>query len=218
MRRKLQDVFETKVWPSSAKGTRSGPGSTLKATERVRAALPDVLKRYKVKTFFDAPCGDFYWMREVDLGKRTYIGGDISSEIIADVTEQYASDKVSFVHIDITSDPLPKADMMMCRDCLFHLKDRFKWGFLRNFAEGPIPYLMMTMHHFDQNNHLSDTGNFQPFSPMAAPFNFPAPIEMVHETVDELPDDVANAPDARQIKSLGIWKRKDVKAVVEAQG
>jgi len=215
MRKKLQDVFEEKVWRASASGMRSGPGSTLEATARVRDAFPEILKRYNVKTLLDAPCGDFHWMKEIELGDVTYIGGDISAQIIDDIKGKYTSDKVSFQHLDITSDPLPDADLMLCRECLFHLKHRFKWAFFRNFAASNIEYLMMTMHHFPENPHLSATGNFQPFSPKAPPFNFPEPLEMLHETVDELPTDLSEVEEPLFIKSLGIWRRDDVIKVLE---
>ncbi len=216
MRKMLQRVFEEKVWRGSAQGRRSGPGSTMEATERLRAALPDLLKRYEVQTFLDAPCGDWHWMSTVDLGDVTYIGGDIAASVIDANIEEFGRNGVSFHHLDITSDPLPMADMMMCRDCLFHLKHKFRWLFLENFVASEIPYLMMTMHHLDQNRPLTTNGNFAAFSPMAEPFNLPAPIEMIHETMDALPKDMSRDEKPLRYRSLGIWRREDVEKAVRA--
>jgi hypothetical protein len=215
MRKMLQRVFEEKVWRGSAEGRRSGPGSTMEATERVRAALPSVLKRYNVKTFLDAPCGDWHWMSTVDIGDTIYIGGDISRAVVEQNTEEFSRDGVSFHHLDITSDPLPAADLMMCRDCLFHLKHKFRWLFFENFASSSIPYLMMTMHHLDRNRPLTTNGNFAAFSPLAEPFNFPAPAEMIHETMDELPYDMSSEESPLMYRSLGIWRREDVIVAVQ---
>ena len=69
---------------------------------------------------FDAPCGDFNWMKLV-LNKCdiNYIGGDIVENLINDLNKQFSSSKRLFINIDITQDKLPDADLMMVRDCLF---------------------------------------------------------------------------------------------------
>lgn len=217
MRRVLRDVFETKRWRGSDKGYRSGPGSSLEATRRVREQLPGLLRDFEVETFLDAPCGDWRWMQEMDLDGIEYIGADISLELIEDVRARFAGPGVRFEHIDITSDPLPKADMMMCRDCLFHLKNRFRWGFFRNFADSEIPYLLMTMHHLQGNRPLGAVGNFAAFSPKAEPFHFPEPLAMIHEGFDTLPTDWSRIEKPWHYKSLGLWSRDQVIGVVERQ-
>ena len=42
-----------------------------------------LLSRRRVRSILDAPCGDFYWMKEVALCDIDYIGADIVEEIIA---------------------------------------------------------------------------------------------------------------------------------------
>ena len=63
----LADVFESIMalnrW--SGEESRSGPGSTLIYTYNLRRQLIEFLAQFPVKTIFDAPCGDFHWMREV---------------------------------------------------------------------------------------------------------------------------------------------------------
>ncbi|MCX8509667.1 MAG: hypothetical protein ORN49_12460, partial [Rhodobacteraceae bacterium] len=81
MRDNLRSVFEKKSWAGINDAPRSGPGSDMAATARLRAALPGVFQRYGVKTFFDAPCGDWFWMQHVDLSALSYIGADISGEL-----------------------------------------------------------------------------------------------------------------------------------------
>lgn len=214
MRRRLRDVFETKVWRGSEDGYRSGPGSSLEATERLRAALPGFLEDYGVETFLDAPCGDWRWMQEVDLEHVDYIGADISLELIEGNRRRHARAGVRFEHLDITSDPLPKADMMMCRDCLFHLKNRFRWTFFQNFAASEIPYLLMTMHHMDANRPLGEVGRYAAFSPMAPPFHFPEPLAMIHEGFDALPRDWSSVEKPWHYKSMGLWTRAQVGEVL----
>src|SRR3712207_7875432 len=47
----------------------SGRGSELGATESLRSYLPQLFERLNIKTFLDAPCGDWNWMRQVDLSR-----------------------------------------------------------------------------------------------------------------------------------------------------
>jgi hypothetical protein len=60
----------------------SGAGSDLEATKVVAAALPAVLESLGVRTILDIPCGDFLWMRHVDLSAVTYIGADVIESLI----------------------------------------------------------------------------------------------------------------------------------------
>lgn len=216
MRENLQKTFEDSNWGVDGKIPRSGSGSTLEYTERLRLALPGVFRRYKVKTFLDAPCGDWHWMSEVDLTGLKYIGGDISASLIEENSARYSGKNISFRHLDITDDSLPKADMMMVRDCLFHLKFWLRWAFFENFSKSKIPYLMMTMHHQEVNNALGVNGKFKRFNPRAAPFFFEEPLEMIHETVDSLPEDLTGYPDLWAVRSMGIWSRDQIIRGVEA--
>lgn len=45
----------------------SGTGSDLIQTKVISKEIPLLLKKYNVKTFMDAPCGDLYWMKHVEL-------------------------------------------------------------------------------------------------------------------------------------------------------
>ncbi|WP_170562747.1 hypothetical protein [Ruegeria atlantica] len=211
MRDSVRSVFESKSWAGRRNGPRSGPGSTLAATAALRTALPRIFVDYKIGTFLDAPCGDWTWMQDVDLNGIQYIGGDISTEVLTEVKDQHAAPGREFIHLDITSDALPKADLMMCRDCLFHLKWWLRWAFFENFVESEIPYLMTTMDYVPRNPRLQRNGDFKKFNPCAAPFNFPDPIETVSETGEiNLNPDFLETPEGRKQRSLGIWSRDQV--------
>lgn len=211
MRDTLQDAFETKRWDSRDGYPRSGAGSTLDATRKLRQALPRLFDTYNVKTFLDAPCGDWFWMQHVAFGDVSYIGADISEEVIAEVSHAHADTKRQFMHLDITHDPLPAADMMLCRDCLFHLTNDMKWAFFENFARSKISYLLLTMNHVLVNDPIKNNGDFAKFNPCLPPFNFPQPIEMVHESerVNLRPRFLATPRGSWQ-RSLGLWSRDEV--------
>lgn len=58
----------------------------------------------------DAPCGDFNWMRFVDLGKTHYIGCDIVPEVIETNGMRYADRE--FHALDLAAEPLPNVDLI----------------------------------------------------------------------------------------------------------
>ena len=212
MRDNLRSVFETKSWAAIGGAPRSGPGSDMASTARLRAALPGVFERYQVKTFFDAPCGDWFWMQHVDLSDITYIGADISGELIAENSARFQAQNLSFQHLDITSDPLPQSDMMLCRDCLFHLKNWLRWQVLDNFVASKTRFLMLTMHHVEVNIPVKVNGDYQRFNPTIEPFNLPQPLEMIHETSGRLED----LPIGKR-RSLGIWSRDQIAQAIAAR-
>lgn len=220
MREELRVAFEKKTWEGPNKERpRSGGGSSMQMTARLRANFPRIFEKYGVKTFLDAPCGDWFWMQHVDLSGISYIGGDISDEVVAANQARFSRPGARFLHLDITSDPLPAADLMMCRDCLMHLKTSMKWSFLQNFAVSNIPYLLTTVHHVLLNRVVKENGNFRRFNPMIAPFFFGPPLEMIPETADTLDADILEnreaAPDHR---SVAIWSREQVLAVLASRG
>lgn len=214
MREDIRAAFETIDWSNGRKEVpRSGNGSTMAATDAIRSALPRIFKDYNVQTFLDAPCGDWFWMRHVDLSEITYIGADISTQLVSEHKKNLEDSTKTFIHLDVTSDVLPQVDMMMCRDCLFHLQFKFRWAFYQNFVTSKIPYLLSTINHNSQNIDVKRNGGWQPYNPMLAPFFLPAPLEMVHETQTNLPNDwweIQKIGVRQKNKSMGIWSRHQI--------
>ncbi|MBK1636318.1 class I SAM-dependent methyltransferase [Rhodovulum adriaticum] len=215
MRARVQKAFEDRDWSVGGKWPVSGRGSTLENTERLRAALPDIFRRYKIKTFVDAPCGDWHWMQHTDLSRVTYIGGDISEQIVADNQQRHAGPNRTFLHLDITSDPLPEGDLFMCRDCLFHLKTWLRWEFFRNFVKSGNKYLLTTVVQTPRNRNLRQNGGFAAFNPMLPPYNFPKPVEIIPETADDLTlEDMAQENDGPRHRASFLWRRAQIEEAV----
>ncbi len=80
--------------------SRSGTGSTLEHTARLRSQLPGFFEKYKIQSVLDAPCGDFNWLQHVERGSLRYIGGDIVLPMIHENNRKFANattnTKVSF--------------------------------------------------------------------------------------------------------------------------
>lgn len=188
-------IYENNVWGLESV---SGSGSTMFYTRPLRGALPTILERNNVNVIFDAPCGDFGWMREVlkevDVH---YIGGDIVKPLVESL-KPLETDKIEFRHFDITKDEFPKADMWFCRDCLFHLSYDDIFKALRLFLDSGIPLLMTTKH--PGRNQDIQTGGFRPLNLCEEPFKFsPDPLDRV--------DDYISGFLARE---MVVWSREQV--------
>lgn len=69
----------------------SGVGSQLDgSTKNIRENLYSFLKKHNIKSIFDAPCGDFWWMITIDLFDIKYIGGDIIEKRMTFLNSKYS--------------------------------------------------------------------------------------------------------------------------------
>ena len=181
----------------------SGPGSSLTRTAKLRRELPGLLQEIGVRTLLDAPCGDFNWMKDTQLDLEQYIGADIIPDLIARNSELYGNDETQFLLLDLTRDELPRADVILCRDCLIHFSYRHIAAAIKNFKRSGSTYLLTNSYPAWGRNENTRTGDFRPLNLTLPPFNFPPPISQIHEKV---PEDAARFFG----KILGLWKLSDL--------
>lgn len=167
-------IYKANRWGSLE--SVSGGGSTLSYTVNIRRELPFLFKKYSIRSLLDAPCGDFNWMSQVIRNVNVnYIGGDIVLELINRNNHLY-SDLGTFYKMDITKDKLPDVDLMIVRDCLFHLNEQNIMSFFNNFKKSNIKYLLTTTHINDNfeflNSDIKD-GDFRLLDLHAEPFLLP---------------------------------------------
>jgi hypothetical protein len=178
-----QDVFERihqqNLWGDA--DSVSGPGSGVAATEAVRRSLPALLARHGVRSVVDAPCGDFNWMRDVAPTLDRYVGVDIVPALIERNTLAYGTGGVSFLCADVTTDPLPATDLVLCRDCLIHLPTRLIHAALRNFRTSGARYLLLTNDRGADRYYDIPVGSFRRIDFTRGPFSFPAPLDTLQE-------------------------------------
>ena len=173
-----QEIFE-KIYRDNAwagEESCSGPGSTVFRTRLLRPALTQFLKELRISSMLDVPCGDFNWMRLTELPGISYIGADIVSRIVDQNTERYADASRRFVCLDMTVDPLPTADLILCRDGLVHLSYQDIDATLRQMRRSGARYLLATTFEAHPVNEDIATGGWRPLNLRKPPFSFPAPI------------------------------------------
>lgn len=177
--------------------SRSGKGSNLAVTESLREALPDMLLQFNINSMLDIPCGDFHWMKEIDLPLTRYQGADIVKPMIEENQVKYGNEKREFLHLDLLRDPLPKVDAIFCRECLVHLSYADIEKALQNIRKSGASYLFTT--HFPQRKYNEDivTGKHHSLNFYLPPFSWPQPeLEFVE----------CFAGKRRGNKCLSVWR------------
>ncbi|HWR15653.1 MAG TPA: class I SAM-dependent methyltransferase [Terriglobales bacterium] len=173
--RVFRDIYRRNLW--SGGESVSGGGSSLQATAHVREALPGLLRQLGVRTMLDAPCGDFYWMSQVELPLDHYVGIDIVPDLVENNHRRYGSPTRSFLVLDAIKDDLPHTDLVLCRHLLIHLPLRDCRRVLRNFQRSGAKYLLVTQQPQVSVNREIHTGSFRPLNLMLPPFDFPRPVQ-----------------------------------------
>lgn len=171
------EIYEKNIWTIGE--SRSGAGSELGYTENLRTHLPALFERYRIRTIIDAPCGDFHWMRLVPLANGiSYVGLDIVPELIAHNQRQYGDTRHRFLVSNLLQDPLPAGDILICRDCLFHLSNKDIVSALKNFVDSNTPYLLTSTHinHDGFANTDIKTGEFRRIDLFSEPFRLPKDV------------------------------------------
>jgi hypothetical protein len=189
------EIYHNNTWSDSE--SVSGRGSTLLRTEVIMTNLPPLLRELGAKTLLDAACGDFNWMQYARLPDIEYIGVDIVAPLIWRNRALYETRGRTFFHLDIARSRLPRADVILCRDCFIHLSfARIKKTIL-NFKKSGATYLFCTTHTTIAENIDSPDGGWRSLNLEIAPFNFPPPIRLIVENED-------------LGKCLGVWRVSDL--------
>ena len=169
----FSEIYKSNYW--NEKESKSGTGSSLKSTEKIRKELPVLINELKINSILDVPCGDFFWFNKIinDLNIN-YIGGDIVEEIVIQ-NKRFETKNISFKKINLINDALPDADLILCRDCLFHFSYDDINNTFENLKKSNFKYLLITNHDLEskdiQNKDIS-TGLFRFLDFHKNPYNF----------------------------------------------
>lgn len=197
LQERFERIYSTNLW--SDPESRSGIGSGLDSTRVLRAELPKALRRLETRVLLDVPCGDFTWIKHVDLNGIEYIGGDIVPSIVEENQRLHASESRRFALVDLTRDELPYADVLLCRDCLVHLSYANIRAVLANIARSKIRNVLMTSFPGRGGNRDVQDGDWRTLDFQSPPFSFPEPHLTIVEKCEEEDGSYAD-------KSLLAWR------------
>ncbi len=190
-------IYEEKHW--GAGESISGPGSSVQVTAPIVSEINDFLQAHQLTSVVDIPCGDFNWMQQIDFTNIQYIGGDIVGDLILQNTKQYANDTISFQQLNIITDPIPPADLLISRDCLVHFSFDHIHQTIKNIKQSECRYLMTTTFQKVRLNYDIQTGDWRPINLEIAPFNLPQPVLVMEEK---------KANDRGKV--LAVWKIEEL--------
>ncbi len=197
MRKVFRQIHRSGFWGGSE--SVSGPGSDLVSTEHVQKLVKEMVRLVSARTLLDAPCGDFNWMRRVDLPETAYTGLDIVPELIAENRRRFESPCRRFLLADLTRSELPRADLILCRDCMVHLPFRDALRAIASFRRAGSYLLATTFPNTLENRDIA-LGEWRALDLQRPPFSFPVPIRCELEHSDP----------RWRTKSLGLWRLADL--------
>lgn len=180
-----------------------GSGSDLMQTEVIREEIPRLVNELNIRVLLDCPCGDLNWIQHVELKLEKYIGVDIVKEIIEENKQKFNKKGYAFYKMDMSKDVLPKADMILCRDCLVHFSFKDAVSTIKRFKKSGTRYLLTTTFTKRLQNTDTITGVWRPINLQLSPFNFPNPIKLINEKCSQAEGIYAD-------KSLGLWLLEDI--------
>ena len=191
------DIYRTNAF--GGKDSVSGPGSDVHQTRIISSELPALFDALSISTMLDIPCGDFHWMKNVNLNNIDYTGADIVKELVQRNRAKYARDGVRFQYMNLIRDKLPKVDLILCRDCLVHFSFADTRLALDNVCNSHSEYFLSTTFTGRKDNHDIVTGQWHPINLELVPFVLPKPLKIVNEACTE-------GDGAYEDKALGLWR------------
>ncbi len=198
---RFAQIYETNLWLDAE--SRSGTGSNLDVTAKLRAGLPPLLHRLQARRLLDVPCGDFNWMSHVDLSGIEYLGADIVESIVQADRKRYESPTRRFMKVDLTGGPLPEADVILCRDCLVHFSFANIFAAFRTMKASGARYLLTTTFPGRRVNKDIVDGDWRPLNLEQPPFLLGAPQDGILE-------ECTAEGGAYADKTLAVWRVTDL--------
>jgi SAM-dependent methyltransferase len=133
------------------RGGNSGPGSYNKLAEFKGEVIKAFVKKYKIRTVIDLGCGDGNQLEYFDFP--SYIGFDISPEIVSKCRERFKDDETKqFFLLNEISDQ--RADLLLSLDVLFHLvEDDVYHDYMNQLFERADSYVMIYSYDEDSADY-----------------------------------------------------------------
>jgi hypothetical protein len=105
--------------------------------------------------------------------------------------------------MDITKIIPSKVDLILCRDCLFHLSYKDIFSALKNFKKSKSRFLLTTTFTNRTKNRNIFSGGWRPINLELPPFNLPRPVKIINENCTEADGKYSD-------KSLGLWNLESI--------
>jgi hypothetical protein len=207
---KFTNIYKKNLFGENS--SKSGRGSDSDQTLEIQVEIPRILKELHIKTIVDVPCGDWNWMRNIDLSNTSYCGLDIVTELVEENSRLYGASNIHFQVANLIKSIPPKSDLIFSRDLFVHLNTRQISECLRNIVSSESTYLLTTTftkpRKYREVQRIPGIVGWRPINLQLPPFNFPIPIQIIDEKCTEHDGDYSD-------KALGLWLIKDLVNVIK---
>ena len=155
-KRLVKDVF-TRVYRENDWGGKvgdfcSGSGSNEYLASIYADMVKNFIKERHISTIVDLGCGDFVVGRKLLEEGIIYIGVDIVDELVERNRSTFSNANVSFVSLDIISDPLPEGELCLIRQVFQHLSNSQIVEVINKL--GNYKYVLITEHYPSDHLHM----------------------------------------------------------------
>lgn len=136
-----------------------GPGSNIHNVSETLEIINRTIKNRNIKSILDLGCGDWEWMRYVDMQNATYVGWDADETMIQNNRDSFENDSVRFEVKDILTNELPKVDLIICRDVLFHIKICLGKELVQKIKKSCNFFISTSFRHVPKNTDIKPYDN-----------------------------------------------------------
>ena len=166
---KWKDIYNLckNAWKGGLPETICGSGSTIRNSSIIIEGLNKMINNYDIKSIADLGCGDFNWMKKVNLSSIDYIGYDWFIKNNADI---YGSENITFAEGNIADIDIRKSDLVICKDVMIHMDNDHALAILNNIKRSKPKYLFVTTFNICSNDKRDLNSNFAPLNIELKPF------------------------------------------------
>jgi hypothetical protein len=164
MERIFSELVNNRLWGSHE--TPCGPGSTFESCKPIIDRLPKWIRDHGIRKIADLGCGDWNWMKHIDLSTVEYDGYDVVESLILKNIELYSKDSIRFHKADLLDVQIPKVDLVILKDVLVHLVNHISERILQKVKESKSRLLAATTGISFANEHrlIKEIGGFAPIN------------------------------------------------------
>ena len=177
-------IFKSKHWAHGDMPDEyisvSGHGSNINTEQssNLISSLVEFIKKNKINSILDMPCGDFLWMNKLlkQTEIRNYLGLDIVEEIIDQNIKLYENENIRFRSCDIVDyETSEEFDLVLMRDFFIHTNNEDIRRILMNIKKMNIKYFAFENYSISKNVDVIP-GKHRKINLKLDPFNLMEPF------------------------------------------
>lgn len=147
------EIYQIGAWGVNAQGIgHSGCGSTYQNVYPYLQFLENFIKMNNITKVLDVGCGDWTFSQHMNWKNVEYTGIDIVKNVIEKNQASFETENIKFFHHDLTTENLPAAELLICKDVLQHLSNENIIAFFKKTDD--FKHLIIT-NDVDPNSYSS---------------------------------------------------------------